>query len=451
MKQVLRLCALCCIGLLLTGCKEAPGNVQEQADILGGNVHADSAAQPKTEQSDYASLAEIRARLTDDLAANHSQIAVADAFVGGSASMPTYACTLNAVDVTDGTDNPIMRQLVHTLFGDTLTDENTKLTRYNDPLNPDEPPCDRPGDRDGDGRIESANVLFLDLLEYEKSAFGAAGFCSIWGSGKCTGRQTAREESPVTEREAAVYDVYLHPVDADAGYPMQDGEKWSVRDAVAFAEDFYNEQLSAAQIEPFRYAVKYVRVKQRSDGAYAYHIEMMLTDENGNPFDSDTTGPLNFRNETKTAVSLNQPFFFPEAAFCSIHEKGKLDYFTTPDSIRRESVTAQNETLLTLSGAVRILSETLANRKAVKIPCAELCYALFCGGYPYFAEWGVDYQKTGDFWYSEVLCKRTCSFTLRPVWVFRTDYDVIDSMQDGRLMGEKYLVDAVTGEVTVVR
>ena len=63
----------------------------------------------------------------------------------------------------------------------------------------------------------------------------------------------------------------------------------------------------------------------------------------------------------------------------------------------------------------------------------------------------MDYKNTGDFWYSAVLCKRTCAFTLRPVWVFRTEYDVIDNVQDGRVLGEKYLVDAVTGEVTVVR
>ena len=453
-KPVMTVLPLLCT-LLLTACADAPSNVRDTVSILDGAQSAEQSEPDRAGSADYAALSEICARLQTDLADNHTQIAVSDAFVGGAVSMPTYACSLNAVDVTDGTENPALQRIASDLFGTQLTKSNTTLVRHDDPTDPDYPPVDHPSDWNGDGRIENANCTNMDILSYTKTPDDPSIGCYIHGSGYSFGAQLTMFDNPPAIHSSfpdeQTFDILTHPADDSDAFPMFDGTIWSVSDAAAYFEAFYNNTLSVLDPEPYTYKVKYLYVKALGDGKYGYLAEMMQQDAQGNAFDGDHTSGFRFSKETKQTVADGKPFFFPEISYCYAYLKETVGVYYKSDSIKRTAVLQENGELLTLSGALNRLSETLADRKAVKIPRAELCYALFCDGYPYFGEWGVDYKNTGDFWYSEVLCKRTCAFTLRPVWVFRTEYDVIDNVQDGRVLGEKYLVDAVTGEVTVVR
>ena len=446
MKKVLPFLCSC---LLFTACAEAPGNVKETADILDGK-QSNSVASEQPSNSSYASLADIRAQLKTDLAVNHSQISVSNAYVGNSDSMPTYVCSLKAVDVADYTENPALRKIVHDLFGAKLTEDNTTLVRYDDPTNPDYPAVDHPCDWNSDGIIENSNRTHMDILSYTKISDDPSIGCYIHGSGYSFGSQVSAFNNPVfthaTFSNEKVYDVWLHPVDDSVAYSMYDGTEWNVNDAIEYFENLFNQTLSVLDTESYTYKVKNLYVKNLGAEHFGYLAEMMQQDKQGNIFDNDHTNCLRFREETKRTVAGGDSFFFPEISYCYAYLKDTIAIYYKADSIKRTSVTQENEQLLTLAGAVQHLSETLADKKTVKIPCAELCYAVFCEGYPYFKDWDWEYPKN-EFVFDALLCRRTCSFTLRPVWVFRTEYDVIDE----KMNGEKYLVDAVTGEVTVIR
>lgn len=233
--------------------------------------------------------------------------------------------------------------------------------------------------------------------------------------------------------------------DFNVSYTMYNGTEWAVSDAVKYAEDFYNNYLQPLDITPCTYEVNYVYVIKMENDNYGYCFELSRKDGNGNYLDNARI----FYTRNWDEVAENRPFFMPTSSMLWTYEVNKTTAFEKGYSLEYLDTTDSGNDLITLNEAIKKLDEKLAPEKALSIPCAELSYAIFCKGYPFYDASYVDksLENWQQLYFYEDKCIRDCEFELKPMWVFKTkDSTIFDSIN-----GESYFVDAITGEVHKIK
>lgn len=457
MKRAMLTLALCMCAVLIS-CAETPENVKEQAEILDNAGQSISSTSQQNndnssndveyvEQKEYADLDGIRQQLQTDLQLNSTQIYVDSARVSSSEYMPSYNCKLCGINITDAENNSAMNVLAEYIFGESPTEANFSFSAKDDPLDPQYIATDRPSDINGDGRIEMPNSNGIDILTYYQNSDNITKAVYAYSTGNVWGSSDGFVDNQYYWFEEALsyecYNVLNEQVDDSVCYTMTDGSEWSINDAVEYYENFYNDYLSAFDKTNLTYRVQKVDVRKFDDGKFGYLFEFICIDEYGNYFDSEAYYDF-YDTDTAEMIASENPFPYVVYSYAFSWKKESVGRFVKDTSYDELEITSENETLLTLSGAINILSQTLASQKALSIPCAELNYTLVCKGYPYYRLW--DWSLSDGDIFIDRLCENSCEFELRPTWVFRTKY-ALDDYDNG----ECYWVDAVTGEVLIIR
>lgn len=440
--------------LLLVACEKTPDNVKEKADILDGKTSkSDSSNSDITytgEVKERGTLEEIRNQLEYDLESNSTRINVDSTRIGTGTIMPTYNVKIAGNDLKTETQDAF-KNLVKLLFDDRYDINDEKLYEFfdrNDIYRPDDP-NNIPHSEfwlNDNGELMRSNVFNMDIKTYcgakETNPYDSLVAHStgcVYGSPEGLERNLSAEPS---------YVLQVGVDDLNVAYPMEDGTMWKVSDAVKFAEEFYNnEDLMAFEPVKGTYEVQYILIIPTGKETYGYFFELNRKDHNGNYLDT-----YDYFEESIHSIDLianNEPFFMGTMANLWCIEVDKVYNFSKGYSFEYLDITNSGDELLTLNGALSVLDNKLAKEKALSIRCAELSYGLKCKGYPYHNNEHID--KSIDGWekiyYDNQLCRATCDFELRPIWVFKTkDYFSINPSS-----GEVYYVDAITEEVSKLR
>lgn len=258
----------------------------------------------------------------------------------------------------------------------------------------------------------------------------------------------------------SIYNPLYEDVPNDISYVMKDGNEWNLNEAIKYAENFYNSYLTKLESTDCRYLVQTVVVQRFEDNTFGYLFEFVLKDHNGNYYESEPNYPK--ENGYYDKVFSNESFPVELNSYLWAFNKEEVNRFRKDMGFNYKQITDDGERLLTLGSAIDLLSDKLADKKALQIDCAELDYVLYCKKYDIWEKWmdgkwydyckdnGWDFlndKETRSDAYLSYNAVTDCELELRPVWVFRTEATNLINYN----VGETYYVDAVTGEIQVIR
>lgn len=460
---------------ILCACAQAPENVKQQAEILdnsGQDVLSQSHSNSDSadinsnieyvEQKERGSLADIRAQLETDIALNNSRIIVLDAYVGQGDIMPTYSTRVGSAGIEN------VFELIEFIYSDEYDTSNEELYHLHagtDPIYLEYEATDYPCDYNNDGRIETPNSYIIDMYffhpdeknpnlcvgthssglvtGYEENEYYAGGYDEVAvynflsRYGDIVDRykfNVASEEWVVTECDAS-----------EISYKMADGSEWAITDAVAFAEEYYNEHLTVFEVNDVTFKVATLSVCDLENGCYGYYMTMSCFDENGNYINTESNYEYDWEK-----IGNNEAFYIENQSFFWTYKKDVACNFSKDFGTTERTAIDSGDDLITLSQAINTLDESLAQEISLTVPCAQLCYVVTCTGYgEIYDRWNVDRSEKyfASENYYESICFRDCDFELRPMWVFKSsNYSYIDIGS-----GKAFMVDAKSGEVITGR
>ncbi len=453
---------------LLCACAQAPENVKKQAEILdnsGQDVLSQSQSNSDieyVERKERGSLADIRAQLETDIALNNSRIIILDAYVGEGEIMPTYSTHVGGTDVEHIYE---LAEFVYSGKYDTTDESLYRRHLGTDPLNSDYEATDYPYDYDGDGFINGPNSFVVDMCSYFPDETNPYLCVGAHSTGLVAGYEdnqyntfeynSVAEYNFLTKRNNTVDCIEYNseeeswivtPCDiSKISYKMLDGNEWAVTDAVTFAEEYYNEHLTVFEVNDVSFKVNSVCVVDIGNGCYGYYMVMGCFDENGNHIDSERAYIYDWER-----VGNNEAFYIENQSFLWTYKKDVACNFSKDFGTTERVATDNGDDLITLSQAVNILDETLAQEISFTVPCAQLCYVVTCTGYgEIYDRWNVDRSEAyfASENYYESICFRDCDFELRPMWVFKSSSYSHHRMNSG----QSFMVDAKSGEVIIGR
>ena len=314
-----------------------------------------------------------------------------------------------------------------------------------DPIYPEYPATDYPCDWNNDGRIESANSYLVDLLWFQplKDDYtlivGAQSIGTI-GINEVSQIENLDESNPALLTVVAEYNVLKDDI-SGVSYPMKSGEEWKLEDAIEYTENFYNEQLVCFDDSNVCFKVNCVSVHRLDNGNYGYLLIVGCYDENGNYIDTSFDGEY---KRDWSAVGAGESFCNKYRSYTWYFEKETFGHLNKDYSLTDRVATDSGDDLLTLSAAINIIDKTLAEEIPLDIPCAELCYVVYCKKYDFYDKWGIDKTEVDyeQSYYSDLHCMLQCDFELRPTWVFKTkSFCYTDSKSNSC-----FFVDAKTGD-----
>ena len=444
--------------VMLAGCANVPQNVKDRNEELESIREAESsqaaeaASGAETAQTDeYGDLDYIRAHLKEDASKKYGKLTVKRAYAGEAKSMPTCKVEVG------GNPNCDIKQLGKAFFGE---DYETKgkcdyITVDAEKL-PDAP--EKSSDSHVDLLEEQDQYLYkcanlythYSLMidqgkkgEEPPDTFRAAG---ISDGGAVNGRQTTWKNqrefydkyyNKTTGSQSTSVKAYYPMLDELPGdsYKMTDGNDWSVKDAVKFAEDFANKTLTLNDPAKYTYKVYRVDVNGWKNGAYGYSFWFTFCDEQGNMYDTDSERGQSVEEQH---VYKGERFFIMPRIIMECIAKDEVFELQKDIAYKQTDKVADNEKLLTLGGALKRLQGELAKHMNIDFDSAMLCYCVTCDKYP-----ANNYGHLVQF--NEQICTKTCELTARPYWCFKAG-------NNGNICwnrGAYYYVDAVTGEVHI--
>ncbi len=444
MNKLKRVCCFLLAALALSSCAEMPESLKESeteatapavvtvpvTDESGNTVGTESVEFQPAERGDIEA---IRAQLDYDLQKTYKNITVERARAGEGSVMPTYNVTVGRAEDFD------IYAYAEYLYGDRYDVHDESLwthKKVGDPYYDDVPVTTEPT-MQPDGSILNQNCMTYALDAYRPTNNDDVNFHLItntkggtWGSpvGSSLPENTYYPDAFET---AAQFDLDYDEIPADLSYKMYDGEEWNLREAVAFAESFFNNEIAPADPDSFTYRVKTVQVKSLPQDTYGYYFKIQFKDENGNFYDEDRR-----YLRDNAAIESGNEFLIDNYAACWCSEKELLTNFTKDYSYDLGDATDSGDSLLTLGAASDLLSEKLAQNANLSFT-AELNYVLVCKKYPYYELW--EYPE-----YYEDMAVSTCDLLLKPYWCFRKNLPLNSSDASN---AETYFVDALTGEI----
>ncbi len=357
--------------------------------------------------------------------------------------MPLYDVSIG------GSGFDAFRPLCEKLFGEKYDTKNESLYESfsaGEVRFPQWAYSDRPTDYDGDGKPDQINSYSFAFQTFYPSKTNPFQSLIVHDTGavKCS-------ETDSTEYfEWATFDTKVKYSREEAlaenpSYQMQDGQSWALADAITYTESFFNDELMKFNVFPVTYQVKDVYIQDLENAAYGYYFLVEFKDNNGSFFDTAFSYAQDY-----SKIIYNKPFAMPNEAMAYCYTKETFSLVYKGYSFDEYTAVDENPEFLTLSSAIAVLEEKLALKKSLQIPRAELNYVLTCKGYPFYDIWELPKENEegiDNTWYSEGLCRAKCDFELRPTWRFATE----DVTNMDPSVGEVYFVDAITGELSVIR
>jgi len=456
MKKILLLCILC-MGIV-TSCAKAPEDVQNRADIL--DEANSSSGQGDYNALEYGSLAQIRDQLDDDIKNNGTIIKVNHARVGTGETMSVYDVEASLKNADE------FPEICSYIFDEKYDSDNLNLfetVHKGDAMDTNYPAYEYPYDYDGDGKINNVNAYWFDIYSfYPDKAANESIAAFAYGTGVCWGTNTGLCEEYYFEglETECIYNPLCEDIPDDASYIMKDGNSWNLNEAIAYAESFYNSYLTKLEPKACKYFVQTVVVQRFEDNTFGYLFEFVLQDFNGNYYESEPDYPKTDNYYDK--VFSDEAFPVELNSYLWVFNKEEVNRFRKDMGFNYKQAVDSGNELLTLGSAINLLSNKLADKKALQIDCAELNYVLYCEKYDIWRKWldgkWYDYCKENNFdflndkeirgdAYLSYNAITDCKLQLRPVWVFRT----VDTNLTDYNAGETYYVDAVTGDIQVIR
>ena len=444
--------------VMLTACAQVPQNVKDRNEELESIREAESsqaaeaASGAETAQTEeYGDLDYIRAHLKEDASKKYGKLTVKRAYAGEAKSMPTCKVEVG------GNPNCDIKQVGRVFYGegyeakgkcDYITVDAEKLPAA--PEKSSDPNVDLLDEQD-QYLYKCANLYtFYSLMidqgkkgEELPDTFRAVG---ISDGGAVNGRQTTWKKqgefydkyyNKTTGSQSTSVKAYYPMLDELPGdsYKMTDGSDWSVKDAVKFAEDFANKTMTLNDPAKYTYKVYRVDVNGWKNGAYGYSFWFAFCDEQGNMYDTDSERGQSVEEQH---VYKGERFFIMPRIIMECIAKDEVFELQKDIAYKQTDKVADNEKLLTLSGAMKRLQGELARHMDIDFDSAQLCYCVTCDKYP-----SKDYGHLVQFHVD--VCTKTCELTARPYWCFKAG-------NNGNVcwnMGAYYYVDAVTGEVHI--
>lgn len=463
----------CLLITVLCNCAKTPEDVQKRADILDEkeqtvNTFSKDSNNIDSNCFEYGTLEQIRNQLMSDIANNNTPIKVSNARVGTGEIMPVYDVRAEINEL--GKFSEICNDFYNGKY-DVNKKECYQVYHNGEAIDKKYPAYEYPFDYDNDGSIHTANAYPYDSYNFYPYQ-NSPNSTHLFGTGAAWGDNTGEvgRSTYLSLETECIYNPLREEISDEIEYVMHDGNFWRLNDAIHFAEKFINESLGKVEIEDYTHYVQTVCVQKFEDETYSYLFEFVTQDFNGNYYESENYYPKSVydyysKNETyMDKVFGGQAFPMEMHSFMWLFEKDTVNRFAKAISFKYEQSTDDGDDLLTLYGAINHLDQKLANKKSLEIECAELNYVLYCKEYDIWQKWydGKWYEycveKGWDFLndengtlkesaFFEANAITDCELELRPVWVFSTvDTNIIDYYE-----GEKYYVDALTGEVTVIR
>lgn len=456
MKKALLLCTIC-IGII-TGCAKTPEDVQNRANILDEkNISAEKESSTAFE---YGNLKQIRNQINVDIENNNTIIKVNNARVGTGETMPIYdvESSLKSADEFPEICNYIFEEkynlnnsnLLETVHKGAAIDKNYPAYEY-------------PYDYDDDGKINNVNAYWFDIYSfYPDKTVDESIAAFAYGTGTCWGTNTGLCEEYYFEglKTECIYNPLYENIPNDVSYIMKDGNNWKLSEAIEYAENFYNSYLTKLEMTDCKYLVQTVAVQRFEDNTFGYLFEFVLQDFNGNYYESEPSYPKTDSYYDK--VFSDEAFPVELNSYLWVFNKEEVNRFRKDIGFDYKQTVDSGNKLLTLGSAIDLLSDKLADKKALQIDCAELNYVLYCEKYDIWRKWldgkWYDYCKENNFdflndkeirsdAYLSYNAITDCKLQLRPTWVFRT----VDTNLTDYNAGETYYVDAVSGDIQVIR
>lgn len=446
--SALKKTAVLLAALMLTACAQTPKNVKErndelnsmrgvqssQADDMSGDELTESGGK-KEQESDFGDLDYIRAHLKEDASKKYGRLTVKRAGAGDSKSMPTYKIEIGADSAYD------IDKTAKWLFGDeSASGIKKQIHGRGEPAPLISNPYEN-ADADYDiKRIYPHDEPIYDHTFIELGQGVQYRCVSLTGDGHMSGGQACQSDFEqyyyaIHQGKAKMKERYYPLTDdiSDKVYKMLDGQEWSLREAVRYAEDFANQELAPCDRVRFTHKVRSVGVSQLDD-RHGFYFEMVLVDENGRVFDS-----ADFAYDKLQADRIygEKSFVIPVQYSIECLAKKQITRYFKSCSFSSMQKTADNEKLLTLGGAMNKLNSELAKNLDLSFESADLCYALVCQRYPK--------KEQGELvGYDESYCVKTCELSARPYWCFKEKTAENDFLSGAH---RAFYVDAVTGEV----
>lgn len=230
-------------------------------------------------------------------------------------------------------------------------------------------------------------------------------------------------------------------------YTLCDGSTMSVEEAVDFAQQFCNDNLSVAENKYFQYQVNYIDARKVEPDQYGYYISLCRKDQYGNFFDATHMYAYAYE-EFETRNALIAPYIY-----LWVTSSNNIAEFEMYYSFEAEE-TGTYDKIVTLESAVNILSDTLAQGKSYDFEIAELKYVLEVTRSDYIDD-AREYVKSGDYdrnMYGNVVYSPDSIYaygnyeiTAVPYWVFT---DIMAQNNDTNC-GSIFMVNAVDGSVRI--
>ena len=415
---------------MAVSCAEVPENITEREAQLSRTEQAEV-----SDANERGDLDFIRERLAEDVSKKYGTITVKHASAGTAKEMPVYKIKVGGGDYT-------VKELAKYLYRDRYGLDNKSFYEM------------IPWDSDGKEPVPYNNEfhqefdlwapgVYTDVYSFfpEKEKDMTIS-CHIFSDGTCWGSQTGINaygedyDAMFLGQEAAHYFPEFDSI-SGVSYKMYDGSEWSLEEAVRFTEDFWNSELSKNDPEKYTYFVRRIDVfSLPSNGNYGYLFTMSFTDEKGNRYECDSYDDY-LLEESK--VYDGKRFFLSQRQWQFSLRKDEITRFDKYFSFSKTKA-EDSADMLTLGSALGIMENKLAGRINLSFDTAELCYILTCDKYP-------DKDYGGNVKYNPYFARKYCDIYLRPYWCFRKGNGFTDCWHSA----ENYYVDAVTGELTVVK
>lgn len=417
----------------LTGCAEVPSEVQEEIDTY------DKAQAVQNAEAIYMPVSDAIHEANDFPDENKTNITFQNLILPESNNIPLYTVKFDNSKTAD----IFTRLQSETLFSNNGDGVAVNTTNDLDVWRSNKEYCFTAfPELDGVNYYRSQNdVKISDWGIYygQNMRMTDLGGITLYADEENTGIGPALKY-PVKKR---YLNGFLQNTDS---YPLCDESEMSVAQVVQFSQDFCNDNLADNENNLFDYQVNYVDVRQILPDKFGYYVSICRKDQYGNLFDATRTYMYTFDEFENREPLIASPIHLWITSVDNIAE------FEIVQALTVEEI-APNDEILSLSSAVNILSNELAQGKSYDFDIVELKYIFETTGSEYIDAarsyaasadqdsnmYGVVYSPDSIYSYGSY------QITAIPYWVF-TD---IKAKNTDTNCGSVFMINAINGDLRI--